>query len=352
MQITQFNKIDKNISMGGVNLFGAGPNGIWCLDYLIRQGYLVNSFIDNSPHLQGKSIIYKSKPIEILSLNEFLKRRKGEVILITAKHAVLKILEDLKEYDLKMPFDAWFYLKHSTEYDKIRNSFYDEKSKCILEKIIQTMVTGDEKYCAEIAETEHYFNVPSFFNTGNEVFVDLGAYTGDTVEKFIQAHHGSFKHIYAFEPGKQQIKAANKRINRLVKEWALNKKTITLANCGVGASNSVMFISKKSSLQSTLKSEGNLIHDSKVKVVSLDDYFKNTMISFIKSDIEGAEMDMLQGAEKIIRQYKPKCALSTYHCPDDLIRIFKKLKALVPEYKFILRHYSPMLVDTVLYAWV
>lgn len=45
----------------------------------------------------------------------------------------------------------------------------------------------------------------------------------------------------------------------------------------------------------------------------LDDLFHNTKIDFIKMDIEGAEMQALHGAEKLIAQHHPKLAVCTYH---------------------------------------
>lgn len=44
-------------------------------------------------------------------------------------------------------------------------------------------------------------------------------------------------------------------------------------------------------------------------------------IDFIKMDIEGAELKALQGAERVLRQFKPRLAISVYHREDDLREI-------------------------------
>ena len=67
-------------------------------------------------------------------------------------------------------------------------------------------------------------------------------------------------------------------------------------------------------------------------------------------DIEGAELMALQGAEKIIRKYKPKLAVCVYHKPEDIIEILKYTLELNPEYKIHLRHYSNYFWETVMYA--
>ena len=82
-----------------------------------------------------------------------------------------------------------------------------------------------------------YFCLPQFVNTGNEYFIDAGAYVGDTVEKFIWVNNGGFKHIYAFEPGIIQFNALVKRKERLINEWALDPDSISLINAGLSEKN-------------------------------------------------------------------------------------------------------------------
>jgi FkbM family methyltransferase len=37
-----------------------------------------------------------------------------------------------------------------------------------------------------------------------------------------------------------------------------------------------------------------------IKLISLDDYFNNTSVDYIKIDVEGAELDVLNGASNLI----------------------------------------------------
>ena len=73
-------------------------------------------------------------------------------------------------------------------------------------------------------------------------------------------------------------------------------------------------------------------------------------VTFIKMDIEGAELEALKGSSKIIKKYMPKLAISLYHKKDDILEIPLYIKELVPEYKLYIRHYSNAGVETVLYA--
>ena len=90
----------------------------------------------------------------------------------------------------------------------------------------------------------------------------------------------------------------------------------------------------------------------KSKVVTLDKMLEDKKVTFIKMDIEGSELKALHGAKNIIRDQQPTLAICLYHKPEDIFQIPIYLKALVPEYKIYIRHYSDMLWDTVCYATV
>lgn len=87
-----------------------------------------------------------------------------------------------------------------------------------------------------------------------------------------------------------------------------------------------------------------------IETVALDEFLRGERVTFIKMDIEGAERDALKGAAQIIREQKPKLAVSIYHRPDDVIEIPKLILSLRPDYRLYIRHYSLLSNETVLYA--
>jgi hypothetical protein len=53
-------------------------------------------------------------------------------------------------------------------------------------------------------------------------------------------------------------------------------------------------------------SAGEAFTKTEVPTVALDDYFReHDRIAFLKIDVEGAELDVLKGAERILRQWGP-----------------------------------------------
>jgi hypothetical protein len=55
-------------------------------------------------------------------------------------------------------------------------------------------------------------------------------------------------------------------------------------------------------------------------------------VDFIKMDIEGAEMEALEGAVETVRHFHPRMTISLEHRPSDVDRIPELVHRLWPEY--------------------
>lgn len=338
----KFARINKIIN-DGIILYGAGANGVWCLDYCRRTSIKVIRFIDSNPRLVGKVI----EDIRVISYEDYEENYKEYPILISSKHHSKEIENEFIQNELMMAFDSWFICKNKAVYKKM--IFEDDFSYRVLEKIQDCMYMSDETMLYDIAEGNQYFAIAPFFNTGNEYYVDLGGYVGDTLEKFFFAHNGAYNHIWIFEPGKEQLDALNVRLKRLKREWALEDTSISVVSGAVGNENGINYVSTPGNLLSMQVVDSG---EKQISVYRLDDFFdRGESITFIKADIEGSEYEGLLGAEKIIREQKPKLALSVYHKPDDLLRVYSLLTKWNLGYKYALRHHSAMLMDTTLYCW-
>ena len=78
--------------------------------------------------------------------------------------------------------------------------------------------------------------------------------------------------------------------------------------------------------------------------------YDNGTVTYIKMDVEGAELDALHGAKETILRNHPKLAICFYHYQRDFVEIQKWIHSLVPEYKLYIRHHSFSVNETVLYA--
>jgi len=175
-----------------------------------------------------------------------------------------------------------------------------------------------------------------------DVVFDIGAYVGDTALWFSKAV-GSHGKVYAFEPEPHnfaKLKAnleRNKVTNVIPLQLALSENEGEM-QVATGGSSSTM----------TQAGTGTL-----VKVTTIDKFAeanKLPRVDFIKMDVEGHELKVLEGAHETIKTFKPSLALSAYHRGDDLIELTKFLLKLNPNYRFYLRHCGPSWPETVLYA--
>ena len=111
-------------------------------------------------------------------------------------------------------------------------------------------------------------------------------------------------------------------------------------------SDNILSIDK--SIDSEVAGNSDVIY---INTITIDEFAKTHLKpTFIKMDIEGAELNALIGANNVIVNHKPKLAICIYHRPSDLSEIAKYIKQLNSHYRFYIRHYRDYICDTVLYC--
>ncbi len=73
-------------------------------------------------------------------------------------------------------------------------------------------------------------------------------------------------------------------------------------------------------------------------------------VDFMKVDVEGADLGVLQGAAETIRNQRPRLAIACYHRPDDLVAIPDFVAGLGVDYRWYLQCSTMTDVDTVAFA--
>jgi FkbM family methyltransferase len=64
-------------------------------------------------------------------------------------------------------------------------------------------------------------------------------------------------------------------------------------------------------------------------------YEANKEVTYVKVDVEGSELELIEGAEKTIRANHPKIAISTYHKRDHAARLIGMLHEMYKGYRFV-----------------
>ena len=219
----------------------------------------------------------------------------------------------------------------------------DEKSRRVFKAALKFKLTEDYTYLLEVKDDvkKQYFDEVVKFSD-EEVFVDCGGYTGDTIEAFLKAVDNKFKHIYSFEPDERNFKILSEFVSKLPQEI---KEKITPINAGVSYKNETFYL-QASGGWTTCTSE---VTDRTARVTAIDEA-GGAAPTFIKMDIETFETYALLGAMDTIIDHKPKLAICIYHKFSDLWDIPLLLKQWVSEYKIYIRHYLNTQSETVVYA--
>lgn len=171
--------------------------------------------------------------------------------------------------------------------------------------------------------------------------MDCGAYDGDSLLNLL-AQGKKINAYLAFEP---QAELCNKIRNLSGK---IPVDAVSAIPCGV--SNTVE--QKCFSVGEDGKSAGKAAADGTeviqcMPVDMIGDIFQPT---FIKMDIEGMEPFALKGAVNTIKKYKPALAVCVYHDLSHIWKIPAMVHDMNKEYRFYLRTYQIMGLETVLYA--
>lgn len=267
-----------------------------------------------------------------------LKSELGDMIILVCFGSHLpEVIQNVKnlarENKLYIPdvpvagekiFDIDFARKHKIELETVYDRLSDEHSKKVFENTVKFKLTGKPEYLFEIESPKS--EVYELLNLNkNESFLDLGAYTGDTVTEFIK-NTNDYSSIIAVEPDNRNFRkmlenTQNYKNSICINAAAADKKGVQLMAANHGRGNST---------------SQNMVE---VKTVSIDDICEDFFPTVIKMDIEGNEIKAIQGGKNVITSLKPKMYIACYHTAYDLFEIPLKILEYVPEYKLYMRHH-------------
>lgn len=216
------------------------------------------------------------------------------------------------------------YVAHLPELYSVHEMLTDEESKRVFRASIIGDLTQNLQDYRFAPEPQYFLN--GFFPTAGDIAIDGGAYDGATAADFVK--QGA--QVYAFE-----MNADNYKNCLPVAE----KFGFTLENLGLSnQEGDANYFSGGAGSKKLAGDSGEFV----AHFIDLDSYVRKKNIprvDYIKLDVEGAELETLQGAAKTITRWKPKMAVSAYHKFEDLWTLATYIKSLRPDYEFQFRHY-------------
>jgi FkbM family methyltransferase len=232
-------------------------------------------------------------------------------------------------------------LNRSTEYESLFKSLEDSVSRDTLLAYIRAKLTYDPTALQRVFSPVQYFpeDICEFQPRHDDVYVDCGAFDGDTLNCFLSlSEKGRCSEYYAFEPDADNCVQLSRMVIARQLEFA------HVIRKGVWNAPDVLRFKAEGNTRSTLTDSGA----TTIQVETLDSH--GIEATCIKMDVEGAELRALEGAATTIATYRPRLSIALYHNPEHLLDIPQFIHSLCPDYRFYLRIHSRYSEELVLYA--
>ena len=338
-------------------LFGAGGLGRRTAIGLQSAGIQTLAFIDNDKSLWGRDRC----GIQILPPYEAqAKYRDSAIYIVTIAHAHrtermrdrIDLLRDLGcetvctygplYWKYQETFLPWYaaapaheVYQYKAEILKAGDLWSDSASREEYLSQVKWRLSFDFDVLSTPVTHAQYLAPDLYMPSKNEVFVDCGAYDGDTFRSM-----PAFGKYFGFEPDQVNF-------DRLC-QCAGSVEGVSLRRAAVG--RRAKMDNFASGLGGASKIGGCGMDE--VEVVSLDDLFPHddNDPTWIKMDIEGSELAALHGARHIIERATPMLTISVYHRQSDLWKIPLLIRSFNSEYEFFLRTHMTDGWDAVCYA--
>ncbi len=229
-------------------------------------------------------------------------------------------------------FDDSFISENREKIELAYTLLADERSREVYCRALQFYYSGNLDNLFQTFDSKDEVFQDILLLSSHENYMDLGAYRGDTIEELIR-YTGGYEKIIAVEPDpktyrklcgyiadKENITVYQKLI------WKKGKRSLLFADNG--------------GRNSTVSGKEGICTGS----ITIDELGKDTAISYIKMDVEGAEKEALAGGIQTISHHMPKLNIAVYHRFEDIFEIPLMVHAMNQKYCFYLRHhpYIPM----------
>lgn len=328
-------------------LFGFGGMVYRIYQSLHDMGLPILYICDNNPAKQGISFM-EAKVISFSQLKQIYKDCNILINVRTHKFAEQiknQILSDgqfqhIYNFELYYPLGNLVKKSLADNADSISsvyNMLADEKSRNSYIDKLNYLVTKDAKYANKVVESEEYFPADIFDISDHECFVDMGAYDGaDSIR--LKNKFGGIQKAWCFEPDPNNF--------MILQENTTAHADIICEQAAVWSKTKKLSFAASGTMGSGVYENGA----TKVNGIAIDDYFKNQKITFLKMDVEGAEIEGLKGAAHTIATQMPKLAICIYHLVDHHWEVPLLIKQICPQYKLYLRNLDETGIETVCFA--
>lgn len=318
-----------------VVLYGMGDGADKALRQCGHYGIPVAAVFASDGFVRGQS--FRGFPVRTLrqveeALGEFV------ILLCFASHRP-EVLEQIRRVGERHPLlvpdfpvrgeeivTPAYLEEHAAEISAAESLFADDFSRRVFRDVLRYKLSGDPAPLRRCESPREETCTALLASGAGEVFVDAGAYNGDTVEEFLVRAAGRSRRIVAIEPDRRNFRKLEERVRRLGTDG------VECLNLGVWSGPGEQPFDHRSGRQASLGRGGD-----SVPVDSIDNLLGGGPATLLKLDVEGAEREALLGAGKTIRRFRPRLAVAAYHRREDLFALPLLIESLSPGYRIFLR---------------
>lgn len=319
-----------------VFIYGMGDGALKIMSVFEKYGIPLAGFFASDEFVRGHS--FKGHLVHTLSQIESLIDDFVIVLAFAAGYRSLydRIFEIAKRHTLIAPdvpvageglFTRAYCEKNAGKLQAVYNMLADEKSRQVYADVINFKISGKIEYLDRCTTPKEEVYGELIKLSDNEVFVDLGAYNGDTALEFASACGNSFRRLYAFEPNPRNFRKLTKALPGSDKDGR-----IALLNAAAWSENGTAAVTANEGRMSRVGGEKAV----SVPLLTVDEAVKE-QATLIKLDVEGAEREALSGARRHIAG-GARTICSLYHRNEDMFELPLLIKSMNPELKFYIRH--------------
>lgn len=339
-----------------VVLYGAGCLGQMTWEFMSREGLHVDSVAINKEYIT-EGMLFHDLPVTAI---EDLIAAPGAFNCIVALQYVNEELQNMLRsggaevlvYDpafIGVNTSLWytpeFCREHHLALEQVYSMLSDQRSRDTLVAFLNQRLSAKRGYYHAVYEPVHYFPKDIVRLQDGEVFIDCGAYNGDSIQAFMQeVDHQKValpEKVIGFEPDAGNFS----QLCDNTRQWSFCQPV----KKGVWNEFATLNFQSGNALSSRLIEKST--HTVTIELDSIDNILQGDKATFIKMDVEGAELKALEGTADTIRAWHPLLAISVYHKPEDLLTIPQYIQSLNKDYVFYLRGHHPELAfELVLYA--
>lgn len=357
-----FNRIKR---YRNIILFGAGSKARQTVDLLEQRGVTPTAVCDNNSKLWGSLFLNQYPIYSYAQIKE--KYEDYCFVLTVASGNAVEIERELMNKDNhteifhacnSFKVDSKFLLieeikQEEEKYTQIYESFADRYSKELYIEFLNSKLTGNQLKLCHMTVGDSFFDKEIISHKEKMVYVDVGAYTGDTVCKFLEYSGGQYQKIIAFEADKGNYDALCKfvryaRVDNidLINKGVWSEKKIMQfytnddnAELNYDSPNLYNSIERAADATTLKKLKEDEIHPivQNVEVNSLDFFLQGETPSIIKINALAADYPILCGAEQTLRRTHTTVIMEYGVRPSYLLEEMLFLIGLNIGYKLYLR---------------